>query len=198
MIGFVVLTLIYYAAIFAAWITALMGGMFLWRAGFRQSFGKNPGYVMLGVAVACGLVAAIANPSLYLGLVSTVGAIFSGFIGALIGIAIVAGIGYLLNPGRLEKYYRLIQHWLMAVQRSDARAGFSGEKPDETPSTSETRMVVHSARKLPSWRRSMSTATSGAQPARNRARGGVVYSIGNGTNKTPPVGRAQCVRHRTA
>lgn len=105
MIGFGVLMLIYLAAIVAASYVALVGGMFLQRASLRQPFHHNPGYAMLALAVLLGLIGAITNPSVYLGFGNAAAAIFTGFVFAVIGILIVAAVGYLLSPERVSKYY---------------------------------------------------------------------------------------------
>lgn len=144
MAGFVLLTLIYFTTIMAAWYAALVGGMFLARAGFRQPFGDNPGYVMLTLAVLLGFLVAIVNPSVllgfYLGFGSAARAIFTGFVGALIGLSIVAAVGYLLSPERVSKYYDRTQGWMndgkaMFVQAESGNQGVSRDKPEPRPAS---------------------------------------------------------------
>lgn len=144
MTGFFILTLIYFAAIVAAWFVSLVGGMFLARAGLRQSFDSNPGYAMLTLAVLLGLLAAIANPSVYLGFVSAATTILTGFIGMVIGLSFVAAVGYMLSPERVSKYYERTQGWMddlkakLASQGAAYREqGVSRDEPAPAPASEE-------------------------------------------------------------
>lgn len=137
--GFILLTLLYFVAIAAAWYMALVGGMFLCRAGFRQPFGENPGYAMLAAAALLGLLAAIANPSVYLSVYLGVGGaartIFAGFIAALIGVSVVAAVGYLLSPERVGKYYERTRRWMDSGKEMLAGAKLGDkEAPRDEPS----------------------------------------------------------------
>jgi hypothetical protein len=147
-IGFVILTLVYLAAIVAAWFGALVGGMFLARAGFRQPFGANPGYVMLSLALLLALLAAIVNPSVYLlGFGSAAAAIFTGFVTTVIGLSLVAAVGYLLTPHRVSRYYERTQGWLDGRRATFEPRGaalreqeVSRDKPGSTPVAGEQKL----------------------------------------------------------
>lgn len=149
MIGFGVLMLIYLAAIVAASFVALVGGMFLQRAGFRQPFHSNPGYAMLALAVLLVLIGAVTNPSVYLGFGSAAAAIFTGFIVAVIGISFVAAVGYLLSPERVGRYYERTQGWLNGFAAAldsqgvvRRKQGGSREKPESPPASEKQRPGV--------------------------------------------------------
>ena len=146
MIGFGVLTLIYLAAIVAASYVALVGGMFLHRAGFRQPFHHNPGYAMLTLAVLLGLIGAITNPSVYLSFGNAAAAIFTGFVSAVIGTFLIAAVGYLLSPERVSKYYERTQGWLNSFKAAIDSQGVARrkqgarDKPDPPPASEEQKL----------------------------------------------------------
>lgn len=139
--------LIYLAAIVAASYVALVGGMFLQRAGFRQPFHHNPGYAMLALAVLLGLIGAITNPSVYLGFGNAAAAIFTGFIAAVIGTLLIAAVGYLLNPGRVGRYYERTQGWLNSLKAAldsqgvaRRKQGGSSNEPDPPPASKRQKL----------------------------------------------------------
>lgn len=139
--------LVYLAATVAASYVALVGGMFLQRAGFRQPLHHNPGYAMLTLAVLLGLLAAITNPSVYLGFGNAAAAIFTGFIVMVIGISLVAAVGYLLSPERVSKYYERTQGWLDNLKAAlDSQGvapreqGGSSNEPDPPPASEERKL----------------------------------------------------------
>ena len=132
-IGFGVLMLVYLVAIVAASYVALVGGMFLQRAGFRQPFHHNPGYAMLTLAILLGLLAAITNPSVYLGFGNAAAAIFTVFIATVIGISFIAAVGYLLSPERVSKYYERTQGWLDNLKAALDSQGVARRKQGGSP-----------------------------------------------------------------
>lgn len=147
MIGFGLLMLVYLAATVAASYVALVGGMFLQRAGFQQPFRHNPGYAILTLALLLGLLAAIANPSIYLGFGNAAAAIFTGFIAMVIGISFVAAVGYLLSPARVSKYYERTQGWLDNLKAaldsqgvSRRKHGGSSNEPEPSPASEERKL----------------------------------------------------------
>ena len=82
---------------------------------------------MLALAALLGLVTAIANPSAYVGFGNPAVTIFAGFVGAIIGISLVAGVGYLLSPERVAKYYDRTMRWLDTLKPPEPRSASSNE-----------------------------------------------------------------------
>lgn len=106
------LAMLYFVAVVLTSFAALVAGMFLQRGGFRQQFRQNPGKAALVVAIALGLVGALADPANYMGFGNTAASIFGDMLGAVIGIAVVCAVGYVLSPERVERLYGRTQRML--------------------------------------------------------------------------------------
>lgn len=103
-------------------VMALLGGQFLWRAGFRRQFLANPGYLGLSVAFAAYLIFVYSNPSMLLlwAFGGQAQVIFLGLLVAVIATIIWGAVGYVLNPGLVGRMYSGWQRRLDGFQVSMA------------------------------------------------------------------------------